>query len=104
MRANQKNIINYLKELKPELLKDGIVQIALFGSFAKNQQNVYSDIDIAISKDKDFLLHNSPYQYFDIINKIKSKIKKQFHRNIDVFDLDSNSDLKCSIQKEILYV
>ena len=104
MRATQENIIEYLKELKKELLSDGIVTLALFGSFATNKQSVYSDIDIAISKEKDFLKNKSSYNYFDIISKIKTKIKIKFHRNIDVFDLDSNSELKKSIEKELLYV
>ncbi|RLA79606.1 MAG: hypothetical protein DRG78_12640 [Epsilonproteobacteria bacterium] len=104
MRATKENIIEYLKELKKELLSDGIISIALFGSFATNKQSVYSDIDIAILKEKDFLKYKSSYNYFDIISKIKSKIKTKFHRNIDVFDLDSNSELKKSIEKELLYV
>ncbi|MEA3383875.1 MAG: nucleotidyltransferase domain-containing protein [Campylobacterota bacterium] len=48
MRATKENIIEYLKELKKELLSDGIVTVALFGSFATKKQNVYSDIDIAL--------------------------------------------------------
>ncbi|HHD80263.1 MAG TPA: nucleotidyltransferase domain-containing protein [Campylobacterales bacterium] len=81
-----------------------IVDIALFGSFARDEQTVYSDIDIAIIKEKNFLKTKSSYNYFDTIGKIKSKIKNKFHRNIDVFDLDSSSTLKQSIEKELLYV
>lgn len=104
MRATKDNILKYLKELKNELSEDGIVDIALFGSFARDEQTVYSDIDIAIIKEKNFLKTKSSYNYFDTIGKIKSKIKNKFHRNIDVFDLDSSSTLKQSIEKELLYV
>ncbi len=104
MRATKESILEYLKEIKPELVNDGISSLALFGSFAKNTQNVYSDIDIAISKKNQFLENSSSYFYFDLIAKIKSKVQKKFHRNIDVFDLDSNSELKNSITKELLYV
>ncbi len=104
MRATQENIIHYLKELKQELLEYGITSLALFGSFATNTQTVYSDIDIAISKSDKFLNNKSSYQYFNIIGEVKSKVRKKFHRNIDIFDLDSNSTFKTSIEKELIYV
>jgi len=104
MRATKENIIEYLTEIKPALLNDGIITLALFGSFATNKENAYSDIDIAIAKKENFLKENSSYSYFDIVNDIKSKIQRKFHRNIDIFDLDSNSPLKNSIKKDLLYV
>ena len=104
MRASKQNIIEYLHTIKPQLQTSGIQSLALFGSFAKETSNIYSDIDIAISKKNDFLDHNSSYDYFDIISDIKTKIKNKFHRNIDVFDLDSNSSLKASISKDLIYV
>ncbi|RLA83120.1 MAG: nucleotidyltransferase domain-containing protein [Epsilonproteobacteria bacterium] len=104
MRATKENIITFLQELKPQLLKDGINNLALFGSFATNSQGVYSDIDIAIGKENDFLINNSSYSYFDTISEIKEKIRKKFHRNIDIIDLDSNSSLLDSIKKDLIYV
>jgi len=54
MKITQEIILDYLKELKPLLKSQGIEELALFGSYATNQQNVYSDIDIAIKKDENF--------------------------------------------------
>ena len=85
MRATKESILCYLKELKAEFSQEGITTFALFGSFAKDTQGVYSDIDVAIAK-------------------IKDKIRKKFHRNSDVFDLDSQSPFKETIQKELIYV
>jgi len=104
MRASKQNIIEYLHTIKPQLQSSGIKSLALFGSFAKDTPNVYSDIDIAIAKKDDFLEHNTSYDYFNILSNIKTKIKNQFHRNIDIFDLDSNSSLKASISKDLIYV
>lgn len=104
MRATKENILSYLKELKTELKSKGIEQLALFGSYAKNESTVYSDIDIAIQKNKKFLLQHSSYSYFELIADIKEKIRKKFHKNIDVFDLDSTSSFKQSIKKELIYV
>jgi predicted nucleotidyltransferase len=104
MRATKENILEYLTEVKFEFLKEGIVKIALFGSYAKDTQNIYSDIDIAIAKDHDFLKHKSSYDYFDTVNQLKEKITKKFHRNVDVYDLDNAGAFKKSIDKELIYV
>jgi len=104
MRATRDNIITCLKEIKSELSLNGISSLALFGSFANGTQSVYSDIDIAISKESDFLKNNSSYDYFNILSMIRSKLRKKFHRNIDIFDLDSNSPFKSTIEKELIYV
>jgi len=104
MKVSKENILHYLKEIKAELQEKGIDEIALFGSYAKDTQSVYSDIDIAISKNTHFLNTHSSYNYFDIIANLKAKIRKKFHRNIDIFDLDSKSTFKESIKKELIYV
>jgi predicted nucleotidyltransferase len=104
MKITQRNILNLLKNIKIELKDKGILQLALFGSYATNTQNIYSDIDIAIVKDMEFIKENGVYSYFDIVNEIKTKLKNKFHTNIDIFDLDSNSEFKSNIKKELIYV
>ena len=104
MKITQKNILIFLKNIKNELNHKGILKLALFGSYAKNTQNIYSDIDIAIVKDTEFIKQNGVYSYFNIINEIKTKLKNKFNKNVDIFDLDSNSEFKSNIQKELIYV
>lgn len=104
MRATKENILQYLEEIKSEFSVDGITTIALFGSYAKDTQTPYSDIDIAIAKSSDFLSHHTAYSYFDTLTKLKEQIGKKFHRNTDIFDLDSKSPFKKSIEQELLYV
>lgn len=104
MKTTKETILKYLKELKPELESFGIEKIALFGSFATGQQNVYSDIDIAIKKKSNFLQTYSAYDYFNIVSNIKQKILFSLQRNSDIFDLDSDSHFADKIKKEIIYV
>lgn len=104
MRVSKSNIISFLQEIKTELGSDGIVTLGLFGSFARDEAGVYSDIDIAIQKEKNYLTHRTAYDYFNEIAKIKTLIKKKFHRNSDVFDLDSNSSMRDEIMKDLIYV
>lgn len=104
MKANKLNIISFLNDIKLDLENDGILKIGLFGSFSRDEATVYSDIDIAIKKEKNYLSHRTAYDYFDEVSKIKNLVKKKFHRNIDVFDIDSNSSMLDAIKKDLIYV
>ena len=50
--TSKEEIINFLKDIKDAFAKKGVLMVGLFGSFAKDNENVYSDIDIAIKKIK----------------------------------------------------
>jgi len=104
MKMTQEKVLVYLKELKAELEDEGIEKVALFGSFATQTQNVYSDIDIAIQKKKNFLDEHSAYDYLDLVSNIKYKIRKALQLPSDVFDLDSKSSFKMQIDNELIYV
>ncbi len=104
MRATKENLLQYLKEIKPQLQRRGIAKLGLFGSYARGDESVYSDIDIAIGKSGDFLDHKNAYAYFEEIAELKKMIRRRFHRNIDVFDLDSDSGFRQSIVKDLIYV
>jgi len=48
---NKNDIVVKLKELKPKYEQEGLILIGLFGSYAKDNQNSFSDIDIAYKVD-----------------------------------------------------
>ena len=100
----QKDVLTFLTTIKPQLQKDGIEQVGLFGSYAKNSATLTSDIDIAIKLNKNYLDKNDVWNYFNEINKIKEMVYNKFQMKSDVFDLDSCSSLKDKIEKEVLYV
>jgi len=104
MRATKDAVLSYLGELKEELHKEGIVELGLFGSFARGEASVYSDIDIAIRRDETYLKDHSAYEYFDLINSIKAKISARFYRQSDLFDLGSDSSMKENVLKDLIYV
>ncbi len=104
MKATKSNILQYLTEIKSELSQNGIFEIGLFGSFSRDEATIYSDIDIAIKKEHNYLEKRSAYEYFEELQNIKTLIKQKFHRNTDIFDLDSNSSMKNTIIKDLIYV
>ncbi|MBE0497035.1 MAG: nucleotidyltransferase domain-containing protein [Campylobacterales bacterium] len=49
----KKSILATLKKLKPVYEHEGIVLLGLFGSYAKDEQNDFSDIDVFYHLDYD---------------------------------------------------
>ncbi len=97
-------IVAYLKTLKTKLEKEGIVSLGLFGSFATEQADASSDIDIVIETTDRFIKKYRGWSAFAFIDEeIRKKIEEKFHRKVDIFDLNSNSPLKKNIKKEICY-
>ena len=100
----KEHILSYLKQIKGDLLNRGIEKIGLFGSFAQDNADAFSDIDIAIKIEKDYLNKHDVWEYFNLIQMIKEKLSLHFSRQIDVFDLDSEGDIKDHISDKVLYV
>lgn len=96
MDKNQ--IISSIKAEKPYLLKQfGVEEIAIFGSYARDEQQEDSDVDILVST-KIKTLNN----YFSLLDYLESKIQKKIdlvtkHKRLS----DRFSKL---ISKDMIYV
>ena len=101
--ADSLSILSVLREILPEFRERGIESLALFGSFAREENGVYSDIDIAVKKSPDFLRHHSAYAYFSTLNDLRMQLQKRLGRPVDLFDLDSRSSFGESIKNGLIY-
>ena len=92
MNTNQ--ILTKLKELKPIYEKEGLELLGVFGSYAKNTQNEYSDIDIAYKLDYDKFSKKYIGGFSKIlrIDSIKEELTSIFKKEID-FVPDSNKKI-----------
>ncbi len=91
------DILDFLKIHKLEIMqKYSVVKIGLFGSYAKDEADEDSDIDIAIeSKKKDFFIREDLREY----------LEKHLKKPVDIGYIDSFRDYyKSKIEKEIIYV
>ena len=98
---NDKNqIINTLKQLKLKYEKDGLIIVGLFGSYARNKQTTFSDIDIAykLDYDKFSLKDTGGFSKLLRIDAIRNEIQDIFKQPID-FVSDSNK----RIIKDLIY-
>ena len=75
----QENILNFLSENKLFLREQfHVVKIGIFGSFARNEQNPDSDIDILIE------MENNVSNVYDLKWNLSEFLKNQFQRDVDI--------------------
>ncbi len=91
-------IINLLKRFKSTSAhKYGICSLGIFGSFARNQQDEKSDLDVFVTlQDSDFFT----------LEKIKEELEQLLHFKIDVVNFrDTLRDsFKQNILKDAIYI
>jgi len=95
----EEQIIAYIKAHKDDFRATyGIRSIALFGSFARNEQTDESDIDIAIEMDPEKKnLHN--------FLAFKRLLEKELARKVDLgIESALKPEARKIIEKEIIYV
>lgn len=97
---HKKDILNYLKSHQEYYYNQfGVKFIGLFGSFARDEANDNSDIDILYKIEKDKKL--SMFKYL----KLTKQLEDFFHKKIDlVRDETLKPQVKSYIQKDISYV
>ena len=93
----QKNeILSKLKELKPTYEKEGLILLGLFGSYAKNTQTKFSDIDVAYKLDYDKFSQKYKGGFAKLlrIDNIKKELQSIFKTPIDLVPNSNKSILK----------
>ena len=97
----KEEILNKLKELKPIYQQEGLEIVGLFGSYAKDNETEYSDIDIAykLNYEEFSKKYVGGFSKLLRIDSIRDELKTIFKKEID-FVPDSNK----KILKDIIYV
>ena len=93
-----KEVIRILKRFKAESAsKYGITSLALFGSFARNQQNETSDVDIFVTlQESDFF----------VLERIREELENLVHSKIDIVNFRDSlrNSFKQNILNDAIYI
>jgi predicted nucleotidyltransferase len=94
----REDLVKTLKALKPQIMAQFKVrEIALFGSYVREQQGEQSDIDVLV----DFTDEAS---LFDLV-RLGLFLEDQFHRKVDVIPKESlRAELRESVLREMVTV
>ena len=97
-RTSADEIISFLR-LNRELLNKsfGVIRIGIFGSFARGEQSVTSDIDMVVEMDKD---KKNIHSFL----KLKRFLENEMEREIDLgFEHSLKPAVKEKVIKQIIY-
>lgn len=99
-------IVSAIKQIKPKYEKEGLIILALFGSYAKGKATKESDIDLLYDIDPEKFCKKHPgFKAFYRINEIKKELKDFFGKEVDLATIDNhNKVFKNNILKEAIYV
>ncbi len=100
-------IIKKLKEVKNKYQKEGFYIVGIFGSTARDEDDIFSDIDIAYKIDhKQFSKkHQDGFSKIIKIENIKNELQSLLKKNVDLVSLNStNKTFLNEIQKEMIHI
>lgn len=82
----KQNILNYLRERKTKLNEDGIIELGLFGSFAKDEADLASDVDICIKSTDIFYKKYLGFEAVIYLDELREEFVRKFKRQMDICD------------------
>ena len=97
---DQTDIIQFLSAQLPKLRKEyNISKLGLFGSFARNEQNETSDIDILLE------FQPGTENIYEKKTRLKEFLITSFHRDVDLCrEKYVKPYIKDYLDKEVIYV
>lgn len=105
MILDKQEILDYLREIKPELEAEGITNLGLFGSYAKNKATEESDIDICCMITDQYREKYPNLKHLIEKRKIQDKISARFNKKVDLVDiLGMNQFMLKSLNIGVIYV
>ena len=84
LEINIGKIIEKLKLIKSKLEKEGFIIEGIFGSYARNQADENSDLDILYDVNNEFIKKYGGFGSFGRISEIKTELQNEFGVNIDL--------------------
>ncbi|HQI05251.1 MAG TPA: nucleotidyltransferase domain-containing protein [bacterium] len=102
---DQSTIVNKVKIAKKKYESSGFIILGIFGSYARNEENESSDLDILYELSSDFRAKFKGFKAIAEINRIKEELEDHFGMKIDLVDRSTQNSSKPSpILSEAVYV
>jgi uncharacterized protein len=80
-------ILQTLRDMKPEYEAEGVNILGIFGSYARNQANENSDIDVLVETNNLFMAkHPDGFSGFTKLSKLREELENTFKTRVDLVD------------------
>lgn len=80
--AQRIHVLRTLKALEPELRAEGVRHVSVFGSVARGEDTLASDVDLAL----DLAPGAAPtgFQFVSYVDRLKRRLATALSRNVDI--------------------
>ena len=103
--SEQTDIINYLHNYNQEHEKDGFKIVSLFGSYARGENDIFSDIDLTYKIDHDKFYKDDGFSKLLKIQEIKKELEQKFHKKVDLVPVNNtNKFFQDTLEKEQIII
>ena len=99
--ARRSEVLRTLRSLEPELRAEGVRHVSVFGSVARGEDTVASDVDLAL----DLAPSSVPtgFQFVVYIDRLKRRLAAALSRNVDIVILPARRpELKEALSREAI--
>ena len=101
----KEKIIKSLQKFNIEHKDEGFVFISIFGSYARNENDIFSDIDLTYKINHDKFCKNDAFAKLLKIEEIKKTLEESFHKRIDLIPANTqNMMIKENIEAEQVFI
>lgn len=103
---SREKVLEYLRtEIKPQFNESGVINLALFGSIARNEYDEESDIDICYEPTAEFKQKYPNLDHLQFKEEIRKQISLHFERNVDIISVKAMNEFMLeSVMIDVIYV
>ena len=102
---NREKILEELHHYNEVHKDNGFMFVSLFGSYARNENDLFSDIDVTYKINHDIFYKDNGFAKLAKIDEIRKFLELKFHKKIDLIPINtSNPQIQISLQKEQVFI
>jgi len=98
-------IVEDLQTFNNQYAPNGFKIISLFGSYARQTNDIFSDIDLTYKVDAPTFYNDNAFEALSKLEMIKKELEGKFHKKIDLIPVNTkNSLIQQQLQKEQIFI
>lgn len=97
----RENVLEYLHKFNQKYQESGFRLVSLFGSYARGDEDIFSDIDIVYTIDHEKFYKDDAFAKLRKIADFKQELEMQLNKKVDLVPLKGvNKFLQKNLEKE----
>lgn len=101
----EQKILSKIKILKQKYEKEGFIIIGVFGSYARGESSVDSDIDILYEIKDEFYKKYPGFKFYPVLERIEDEMQKELRHRVDLANIKALNEVGNKyILPELVYV